>query len=934
MNPEFLISSDLRAPHLFLRTQRALLKQGVSETAIHEISLHGPHGKDNLLGENHTDAAPLCIIRAGAWPVFTDWKWPPASSTGRPIVAVGMIRKPAVGTSIVSEEFSGWQKVFQETGGDLQNYFRCGDRELLPASCWLDETAAIAFRSHVLSGVSIANAVRLVLQEPSNRFVYWSGLDVCHDSRLRIVQIITSLQRGGAERIALDLHRCWQRCSEMNALLIALGRPTREAFATPSDCIELASTGSRAARIQKAIEVAERSGGDLLHAHLLSRNDLKGLSMTGIPLLSTVHNARPGWTHETELLEPGDVNLLVACSMAVEKDLRDARIPIVTRTIWNGISISSCPVDETERRKAAAELTRRLQIPADAVLIVALANVRSQKRIERLPQILARTQSILQADGFPQQLHLLIAGEPSSGNEHAMRSEELLQDAIATCEVSAQVHRLGSVANVRELLSAADLLLSASDYEGLSLAHLEALASGVPVIATSVGGTSEIGTESDGLFLMHPNASDVDFAERAAAILQSPPVVTGSVVSRVFSLNTMADRYRRFYFQLANGNSRVKNNGLLLIINNFSTGGAQTSARRLLTELHSRGIHIRAAVLQEQPDHPTPGRQELLAAGIPVTALIPAGSIDPLQAIEPLLVDVNARPPEAVLLWNVIPEYKLLLADLLFDFQLFDVSPGEMNIQSLSNYFSKPRPGLPYRSFCDYGRRLQGSIVKYAKESSLAQAQLQTSVSVIPNGVPIPEQSVVHGLKEVIILGTAARINPQKRLEELIEAVRLADPDLPRYELRIAGGIERGCDDYAMRLRQQAAGLPVVWLGEIQDISEFLLSLDIFAMISNPAGCPNASLEAMAVGLPVIATDIGGASEQVIDGLNGRLVPASDPVALAAAMIELAQDSNVRANFGEASRKRIVEVFSIDQMTDSYQRVLFPESRSGDVLQS
>jgi glycosyltransferase involved in cell wall biosynthesis len=47
-------------------------------------------------------------------------------------------------------------------------------------------------------------------------------------------------------------------------------------------------------------------------------------------------------------------------------------------------------------------------------------------------------------------------------------------------------------------------------------------------------------------------------------------------------------------------------------------------------------------------------------------------------------------------------------------------------------------------------------------------------------------------------------------------------------------------------------------------------------MISDPAGCPNASLEALASGLPVIATDVGGASEQVIDDLNGFLVPARD----------------------------------------------------------
>jgi glycogen synthase len=66
----------------------------------------------------------------------------------------------------------------------------------------------------------------------------------------------------------------------------------------------------------------------------------------------------------------------------------------------------------------------------------------------------------------------------------------------------------------------------------------------------------------------------------------------------------------------------------------------------------------------------------------------------------------------------------------------------------------------------------------------------------------------------------------------------------------------------------------------------FLAGLDVFAMISEPSGCPNASLEALAAGVPVIATDVGGAREQVIDGKSGRLVPARDASALANAIVD------------------------------------------------
>jgi glycosyltransferase involved in cell wall biosynthesis len=169
-----------------------------------------------------------------------------------------------------------------------------------------------------------------------------------------------------------------------------------------------------------------------------------------------------------------------------------------------------------------------------------------------------------------------------------------------------------------------------------------------------------------------------------------------------------------------------------------------------------------------------------------------------------------------------------------------------------------------------------------------------------------------------LILGTAARLSPDKRLGDLLEAVRLAAPRLPRFVLRIAGGIERGAEAHARELRRAARGLPVEWCGELTDTREFLAGLDLFVMISEPSGCPNASLEALAAGVPVIATDVGGAREQILDGVCGHLVPQRDAAALAEAIVELAHAPTRRAAFSEASRVHIREHFSMEQMLDSY----------------
>src|SRR5262249_17991335 len=173
-----------------------------------------------------------------------------------------------------------------------------------------------------------------------------------------------------------------------------------------------------------------------------------------------------------------------------------------------------------------------------------------------------------------------------------------------------------------------------------------------------------------------------------------------------------------------------------------------------------------------------------------------------------------------------------------------------------------------------------------------------------------------------LVIGTAARLSPRKRLEDLLAAIRLAHPRLPAYVLRIAGGAERDCDAYADELRRLADGLPVEWVGESDDVRSFLAGVDLFAMISEPAGCPNASLEAMAAGLPVVATDFGGPGEQVIDGATGRLVPPPDAEAFAGALIDLARDAEKRHAWGAAGRARAESLFDVRRMVADYRRVL------------
>lgn len=110
-------------------------------------------------------------------------------------------------------------------------------------------------------------------------------------------------------------------------------------------------------------------------------------------------------------------------------------------------------------------------------------------------------------------------------------------------------------------------------------------------------------------------------------------------------------------------------------------------------------------------------------------------------------------------------------------------------------------------------------------------------------------------------------------------------------------------------------------MGEAPDSAAFLRELDAFALVAEPAGCPNASLEAMAAGLPVVATNAGGIAEQIEDGVSGRLVGRDDVAALAGALVEVGRDTGLRRRLGEAARSRAAERFSLAKMVEAYRRL-------------
>ena len=158
-----------------------------------------------------------------------------------------------------------------------------------------------------------------------------------------------------------------------------------------------------------------------------------------------------------------------------------------------------------------------------------------------------------------------------------------------------------------------------------------------------------------------------------------------------------------------------------------------------------------------------------------------------------------------------------------------------------------------------------------------------------------------------VVVIAVSRLVRHKGYPELAAAMR----DVPAAELWVVGehlASDRGEDMRAV-LRDAGLGARLRLLGYREDVAALLAAADIFALPSHFEGLPMSVIEAMLTGLPVVATDISGPREQVVDGETGLLVPLRQVAPLTAALARLAADPALRATMGAAGRARACDLY-------------------------
>lgn len=217
----------------------------------------------------------------------------------------------------------------------------------------------------------------------------------------------------------------------------------------------------------------------------------------------------------------------------------------------------------------------------------------------------------------------------------------------------------------------------------------------------------------------------------------------------------------------------------------------------------------------------------------------------------------------------------------------------------------------------------QAGVTFWASRLGLAPSKIRLIYNGVDTTAFRPREQGREASRGPIVIGNLGRLHHKSGQRHLLAALqRLAsDASLPPWRCVIAGdGPEgRSLAELAGRLGLSSR---VEFVGHEDAPDRFLQSLDIYVQSSIAEGMPNAVLEAMATGLPVVATAVGGTPEVVEDGVTGWLTPSGDDAAIAKYVTRLATDPAERAAMGRAGRLRVESRFSLLRMVEQTENLL------------
>ena len=358
---------------------------------------------------------------------------------------------------------------------------------------------------------------------------------------------------------------------------------------------------------------------------------------------------------------------------------------------------------------------------------------------------------------------------------------------------------------------------------------------------------------------------------------------------------------------------------VVLLIPTLDRSGAEKQFTLLATKLPRDEFDVRAIALTRGG----PYEAELEAAGVPLTVIGKRAKFDPFSLWR-LRNELKRHDPDILHTWlfaanaygrlcaHAIPRAKIVVSERCID-----------------SWKSGWQLWLDRRLISRTDRLVGNSpgVVEFYRELGVPPEKLVC----IPNGIecdaslPMPtnHERLLAELNlppDAFVAGFVGRLAKQKRVEDLIWAVETLRQIRPRLHLIVIGdGPERE------RLEQFTRDVHctghVHFLGHRDDAAQLLPAFDVFCLASSFEGMSNSVMEAMAAGLPVLASDIPPNRELVVPGETGFLFKLADSVGIMQFLRRLIDEPGLAERLGLAGRERIQREFSIERMVDGYANV-------------
>jgi glycosyltransferase involved in cell wall biosynthesis len=351
---------------------------------------------------------------------------------------------------------------------------------------------------------------------------------------------------------------------------------------------------------------------------------------------------------------------------------------------------------------------------------------------------------------------------------------------------------------------------------------------------------------------------------------------------------------------------------LLFVAPDMGTGGAERHWATLIRELSGRGHAVKLLTLAGRG----PFFEDVVAHGVPAECLDLRRRMDP-RGLRRALACAAKFSPGAVVTRGVSGQ---LVGEALARRSRAVHVYNEHTPLTPTGRLVPPRPHQ--RALTRLVARTVDEVVAVTERQVRPLEALgyrRRRIEVVPNGVFAREVEAVQPAAELDGNGFAALcvsgLRPEKRVDLFIHAVGAARRENPDVRGYVAGeGREHE------RLKRLADGNGVTLLGARRDVLGLIAAVGAVCLPSEAEALPMSILEAMALARPVVATDVGGTRDQVIDGETGYLVPAGDGAAITRALLALASDSTQAEAMGAAGRVRQRTHFTGERMVDGYER--------------